>query len=533
MIKTLIGCLLLSCLTLFIWWAPNRPQAANVRMPEGKFNSLSYAPYQAWQSPMDKNFPTPAQISRDLALVKAQANGIRTYSALEGTLAQTLARIKNGTDIVGLAKKQGLTVWLGIWLSANPADNAQEIAAGIAEAHAYPHTVTRVVVGNEVLLRRDLSVEDLIRNIDYVRARVAQPVAYADVTSFWLQFPQVAPHVNIVMVHVLPYWENTPLSVTQALRQINAVITTFKRTFPGKEISIGETGWPSAGRWRGPAAPSRVNEAVFLRRFVALAVQDRVNYNIIEAFDQNWKYEDEGVAGANWGVWNAERAQKFPLNGPVIEHPDWPLYAVLAIGAGFLLLFLSWVWRWRVAIAAFALSNGFALAWLGTVPLLYDNWLRLDALVNLPLQALLALLAIRRAGRLWAGYPPPPPRSGASILAGLRRLRFAFDYESLWFLTLVSAAVFEALLVFDGRYREAPLAVFIIPVLVSLLRFFTKDLPRFGWEEKTAAGVLVGLAVVDCVMEGPQNIQFLIWNIAALILAAPALWPRRVISQTT
>lgn len=532
MTKSLIGCLLLSCLTVFIWWIPNRPQAANVRMPEGKFNSLSYAPYQAWQSPMDKSFPTPAQISRDLALVKTQANGIRTYSALEGTLGQTLARIKSGTDLVGLAKRQGLKVWLGIWLSANPSDNAQEIAAGIAEAHAYPHTISRVVVGNEVLLRRDLSVGDLIKNIDYVRARVAQPVAYADVTSFWLQFPQVAPHVDIVMVHILPYWENTPLSVSQALTQISTVIATFKRTFPGKEISIGETGWPSAGRWRGPAAPGRVNEAIFLRRFVTLADREHVNYNIIEAFDQPWKYEDEGVAGANWGLWNAERRQKFSLNGPVAEHPDWPLYAALAIGAGWLLMGLTWVWRWRVAVVAFALSNGFALACLGTLPLLYDNWLRLDALVNLPLQALLALLALRRAGNIWAGHSLPSPRSGAVILAGLRRLHFTFDYDSLWFLALVSAAVFEALLVFDGRYREAPLAVFIVPVFVSLLRFFTKDLPHFGWEEKTAAAMLVGLAMVDCILEGPQNIQFMVWNGAAFILAAPALCPRRVISQT-
>ena len=56
-------------------------------MPAGKFNSLSYAPYQAWQTPMDKNFPSPAEISHDLNLIKGQADGIRTYSAIEGTPA--------------------------------------------------------------------------------------------------------------------------------------------------------------------------------------------------------------------------------------------------------------------------------------------------------------------------------------------------------------------------------------------------------------------------------------------------------------
>lgn len=523
MIKKLLACLLASLLTVFLWWVPNRPQAGHVGMPDGKFNSLSYAPYQAWQSPMDKNFPTPSEIARDLALVKGLSDGIRTYSALEGTLPQTLARIKAGTDIVGLAKKAGLKVWLGIWLSSNPADNAKEIEAGIAEAHAYPNTVTRVVVGNEVLLRRDLSVEDLIKDIDYVHARVNQPVAYADVTDFWLQFPQVAPHVQIVMVHILPYWENQPLSVNESLAQIGSVIETFKRKFPGKEISVGETGWPSRGRWRGPAAPSLVNEAVFLRRFVALADKENVNYNIIEAFDQNWKYEDEGVAGANWGLWNAARVQKFPLRGPVVEHPSWPWYAGLAVLAGWLLFGGVRFRGLRLVVPAFALGNGLAYAFMGTLPFLYDGWLWLDAAVNLPLQLLLAVMALRRADMFLSGRAPAQRLSGAVILMRLRRGRFSFNPESIWFLFLVSAAVFEALLVFDGRYRQAPMPVFIVAVMASVLRLWTKDFPVFGWEERGAGLALVALALVDMVMEGPQNLEFIVWNLAAMILALPAL----------
>ena len=120
-------------------------------------------------------------MAKDLKLVATQANGIRTYSAIEGNY-----------DIGALAEQAGLKVWLGIWLSSNPKDNAKEMAAGIAEANAHPETITRVIVGNEVLLRRDLSVDDLDKDIDYVRARVKQPVAYADVTDFWAQFPQVA-----------------------------------------------------------------------------------------------------------------------------------------------------------------------------------------------------------------------------------------------------------------------------------------------------------------------------------------------------
>src|SRR6202051_533565 len=230
--KGLLACALLSILTIFMWAAPNQPQAGDVAMPPGKFSSLSFAPYQAWQSPLDKNYPTGAQVAKDLALVATQANGIRTYSAIEGDY-----------DIGALAKQAGLKVWLGIWLSSNVKDNAKEMAAGIAEANAHPDTITRVIVGNEVLLRRDLSVDDLDADIDYVRARVKQPVAYADVSDFWEQFPQVASHVDIVMVHFLPYWEDKPLDVDAAIAEIRATTEELKKRFPGKQISICETGW--------------------------------------------------------------------------------------------------------------------------------------------------------------------------------------------------------------------------------------------------------------------------------------------------
>ena len=518
------GCAILSILTILLWAVPNKPLGGDVTMPAGKFNSLSYAPYQAWQSPQSKNYPTPKQISRDLALVAGQANGIRTYSSVEGDLPRTLAAIKNGTDIVGLAQKAGLKVWLGIWLSSNPVDNAKEIAAGVAEANAYPDTVTRVVVGNEVLLRRDLSVEDLIADIDHVRSQVKQPVAYADVTDFWSQFPQVAPHVDIVMIHFLPYWEDKPLDVDAAIAEIKSTTDAFKAQFPGKMISIGETGWPSRGRWRAAAAPSRVNEAVFLRRFVTLASQEGVDYNLIEAFDQPWKYADEGVAGANWGIWNAQRVQKFPLNGPVPEHPDWPWYAVLGALAGCFFYGCTGFRNLRLAVPSFALGNGFAIACMGTLPMLYSDWLWLDAAVNLTLQGVFAVLVIRRADVILSGGVAPPVTTGAMTLAALRRGRLLLNYDSLWFIFLVSAAIFEVMLLADGRYRDAPMPVFIIPVIASVFRFWTKDKPRqFSWEEILAANTLGILAIIDAMLEGSANLDFVTWSFAALIMAAPVI----------
>jgi exo-beta-1,3-glucanase (GH17 family) len=514
-VRGLLACAVLSALTIFMWASPNQPQAADVTMPAGKFNSLSYAPFLAGQSPLSKHYESSADVANDLKIIATQAGGIRTYSSIEGDF-----------DIGALAKAAGLKVWMGIWLSGNPADNAREMAAGIAEANKYPDVITRVIVGNEVLLRRDLSVDDLCADLDYVRARVKQPIAYADVTDFWRQFPQVAPHVDVVMIHYLPYWEDTPLNVDAAIAEIRAGTEEFKKMFPGKEISIGETGWPSRGRWRADAAPSRVNEAVFLREFVTLAAAEHVDYNVIEAFDQNWKYEDEGVAGANWGIWNAHRLQKFPLNGAVTERPEWLLYAVLGAVGGCLLFGAVGFRNVRLAVPAFALGNGFAIACIGTLPELYDNWLVVDAVVNLTLQAAFAVLVIRRADNLLAGRSAGPVVSGAETFARLRtgRVFELFNYDSLWFLFLASAAIFETMLVFDGRYRDAPMPVFIVPVIASVLRFWTKDrVVSLRWEELLAANALAVLAMVDFVIEGAKNLDFVTWNVAALVMAAPVI----------
>lgn len=515
-VLTISTLIVLMLLTALVWYLPNRPQAARVTMPDARITSVSYAPYRAWQSPLTKTFPDAAEVAQDLALVARHADGIRTYASVEGDF-----------DIGALARAAGLKVWLGIWLGANPRDNAAEMAAGIAEANKYPHTITRVVVGNEVLLRRDLPPDLLIRDIDYVKRRVKQPIAYADVTDFWFQFPQVASHVDIVMIHLLPYWEDNPVDVDHAITRIGRTIMEARERFPGKQISVGETGWPSRGRWRGAAAPSRVNEAVFLRKFVSLAHADHVDYNLIEAFDQVWKYHDEGIAGANWGIWNATRQPKFPLEGGVVEMAHWRIYATAAILLGLILAARGR--RPGDMILAFALANAFVYAGAITWQVLYDRSLIICAVINIPAQAWLAWLAMRRAS---PGGSPQPISGAASIqmiretitgqsLAGIRVLA---RFDLLWFMFLVAAVTMQAMLVFDPRYRDAPFPVFAVPVVIAIWRLIRRDVPPIaGWEDWLPSAFLAAGAIASGAIEGPLNREFMLWNALALILAAPAL----------
>ena len=520
-------CLLLTGLMTLAWWLPNRPMAKDVAMPEPMFNSVSFAPYRAWQSPLTDVFPSAAEVDEDLAMVARRSRAIRTYAAIEGNY-----------DTVGLAARHGLKVWQGIWLGSDRARNALEIARAIELARKYPDTIDRVVVGNEVLLRRDLPPAELIADIDEVRAAVRQKVTYADVWEFWKQFPAVADHVDIVTIHLLPYWEDDPTGIDRAVAHVGAAAREIADLFPGKTIAIGETGWPSRGRWRRDAAPSVVNQAIFLRQFISLARREHYDYNLIEAFDQIWKYRNEGVVGANWGLWTADRTVKFPLDGPVVENPDWPASAALSIGLGCLLLGFALATRPGLAarsqaclaVLAFTAGGALAYAQAETAPILYDVHVRLAAAFNLGGQALLAALLMARAALILSGAPRPLPRTGRDASNAVRDLLLlrlpplTAWFDDLGFVFLWSAAVLQLLLVFDGRYRDTSLPAMAVPLVAMAARALLRDLPMGGGrEEALAAGTLMAGALISWVIEGPLNRPFLLWNLAALALASPYL----------
>ena len=523
----------LFALITLAWWLPNRPAVGDLAIADQRLNAVSFAPFRAGQSPLTGTFPDAGEVDADLALIAGGVRAVRTYAANEGSY-----------DVAALARKHGLKMWQGIWLGSDRASNAREIARGIAQAAAYPDVIERVVVGNEVLLRRDLPVGELMAAIDQVKAAVHQPVTYADVWEFWRQFPEVAGHVDIVTIHLLPYWEDQPTGINRAVEHVGEVYRDMVKLFAGKSVAIGETGWPSRGRWREDAAPGVVNQAVFLRRFIALARSEGFDYNFIEAFDQVWKYQSEGVVGANWGLWTAGRKPKFPLSGPVVENPDWRLDAAASCAAAALLTAfgvlrarLTVGGQCRIAVLAGALAGALAYAWVALTPDLYDNYVRIAVAGNLLGQAALALLMLARGADLLAGRSLPLPRTGADATRTVQRLLLMRGlpagrhvvFDDLSFLFTWTAGLLELLLLFDPRYREFPLPVFAVPLVCVIARFLLRDHPARGGgrEEAAAGGVLALAALASAVLEGAANRQAMIWTLGALLLAAPPLFRLR------
>jgi exo-beta-1,3-glucanase (GH17 family)/cellulose synthase/poly-beta-1,6-N-acetylglucosamine synthase-like glycosyltransferase len=313
---------LFALLTVAAWGLANRPtsEPAWPRTIQG----FAFQPYQKDQSAIAGDEPTPAQIEADLELIEGKARAVRTYSTL-GTLG----------EVPALAARHGIKVMIGAWLDTDRERNDREVEAAIRLAKAQSN-VNRILIGNEVILRGDLTVQDLAAHLDRVRAATRQPVSTAEPWHVWLRYPELVNHVDFIAVHLLPYWEGIDAEAAGAYVASN--LAQLRERFPGKPIVVGEVGWPSEGRTRESAVASTANEALFLRRFLAYAEQQHYEYYVMEAFDQPWKSASEGNAGAYWGVYDADRAQKFAFREPIVRVPQWQVLATASVlTAGFML----------------------------------------------------------------------------------------------------------------------------------------------------------------------------------------------------
>src|ERR1700712_1891530 len=184
------------------WWVATPITLARAPIdPNAKLQCVSYAPFRDTQSPLvPTTHITPEQIAQDLAQLAAVTDCVRTYS------------IENGLDQVpAQAAKVGLKVIQGIWLSSNKLKNLTQIATAVRLTNEYPGVITALVVGNEVLLRGEMTTADLAANIRSVKAQVKVPVTYADVWEFWLRNREIYEAVDFVTIHILPYWEDIPV----------------------------------------------------------------------------------------------------------------------------------------------------------------------------------------------------------------------------------------------------------------------------------------------------------------------------------
>lgn len=467
--KILSTAILILLLTGLSGWLSNLPQDAGEDVPEGKLNSLSFAPFREGQGPMDAIFPSPEQIDADLRLMGEKTHSIRTYASAEGTMPV----------IPALARKYGLTMIQGAWLGGVKKGNKLEVDELIRSANANPDVIKRVIVGNEVLLRGDLAPEELINYIREVKKAVKQPVSYADVWSMYMKYPELIKEVDFITIHILPYWEDEPIAVDDAPAHIERIYKHVQQEAdsiaPHKPILIGESGWPSAGKQRGWAVPGVVNEAKFIRGLIKVANANSFDYNIVEAINQSWKSELEGVVGANWGLFSVDRKEVFPLTGKVYEKPGW--YKGLLVSIALFLVVVAIFRKPLQDLPAMPMA-GFlvclqvlAVLWVSQAEFLwytsYSNWQRLFTAIITGLNAVVGGLIMQRAYGLLSGQA-----------ADLKKGAWLYTL----YIMFAGFAVFKTFcLAINGRYISFPIVATIIPVAGIFALMLTRYVLERRW----------------------------------------------------
>jgi glucan 1,3-beta-glucosidase len=513
-----------TAISWFLWSWLGRPIDI-VDVPNGHLQCLSYTPATDEASPLnakDGLFPVPeGMIERDMEILSRYTDCIRTYSML-GDQGKTMKA----------AADAGIKVLVGIWIGADQERNELEIQHALDLANQHPEAVRAIVVGNEVLLRREMTGERLAGIIRSVKARTDFPVTYADIYEFWRRNPVVGEAVDIVTVHVLPYWDDPhPVGIDEVQARAREVIEKTQARFPGKTIQIGEIGWPSAGRTRSGAVPSRVNEARFVREFAAQADAIGVPYNLIEAIDQPWKRMPEGTVGGYWGILDKDRNLKFPLTGPVSEWPQWRDAAAFTGVAS--LLALLWAlfmagtrhpFRWlALGVAApaagatiWALGAQLSTIILGSLGWIWGGWLMGTAVIGGAMS--LHLIA---GGRL-----PKPVGLDALLDRFSTRLWDGACWVGLFhWMVMFTAAVIALSMALDGRHRDFLQLAFWLPALAYLILAF-RDEPEASTKRTGPEEAWIGLLLLiagPAAIDIPGNLEAVAWAATCIALAIPWL----------
>jgi exo-beta-1,3-glucanase (GH17 family) len=523
----------LATIVAVYWWL-GKPVTLSTAPVDAstKLDCVSYSPFRGRQSPWIPEFViNPDHIRQDLAELAKVSRCVRTYS------------VDNGLDKVPqLASEAGLTMILGVWLGRDRQKNALLIDLAVSLVKQHPGTITSLVVGNEVLLRGEMLPSDLRQLIRSAKARVSIPVTYAEVWEFWLRYPEVAADVDFVTVHILPYWEDDPVRAEEAAAYVDSVRQRLALAFAGKEILIGETGWPSRGRMRAGALPSPINQARFISEVLQRSRSQNYRVNLFEAFDEPWKRMWEGTVGAYWGLFDSrDRQPKYLPGTPVGNHPLWTLQLEigLAFSVGTFAVALLAARRTRtrppltawLAISVFATVGGTLLG-LSAEEFAYESYdfggwliqgLLFAAGMAAPLLASDALVSKRRLPAFvnLVGSAAEGRLSPADKITGF----------TLMAITLIGTEIALGH-TFDSRWRDFPFAgltMSVVPFFIlTLVDRQKRESPPLA--ESVFAGLLTMAAFYFAVHEGAHNWQSL-WTAGVLLLLGATLYEIRPIDE--
>lgn len=258
-------------------------------------HGLCFSMYEDGQSPGD--VITIEQVERRIKIMKPYTNWVRSFSCIEGN-----------EHVPRMAHKHGLKTMVGAWLGDDMEDNEKEIEGLIQLAGE--GVVDIAAVGNEVLYRNDLTLEQLLGYIQRVKDAIPGiPVGYVDAYYEFSAHPELVEISDVILSNCYPFWEGCPIEYS--LNHMQNMFAQAVGAGKGKKVIITETGWPNMGEALRSSEPSDVNAMTYFINTQAWSKANDIDIFYFSSFDESWKVGAEGDVGAYWGLWDKHEELKF------------------------------------------------------------------------------------------------------------------------------------------------------------------------------------------------------------------------------
>jgi exo-beta-1,3-glucanase (GH17 family) len=250
--------------------------------------------------------PTAAEVAADLARTKQHFGSARTYYPQYGG---------GVVDAGKVAKDTNLNLLLGLF----PYPGHDDWTAGDYERFVKPAVargnIEGILIGNE---DPDMIGSGIIpKYLRQVKTDFPHlPVGTSQTSAFWLSggpAEQLLPLVDFIGVNIYPAWDwgradasNQPIGVSPeaGLNSFHATYSQIKFKYPGRQIVVTETGWPTTS---GPVGSRQFlagisNARDYLQRVIAWAQAQHVVLYIHNMFDDQFGVNTSSPFNYHFGL---------------------------------------------------------------------------------------------------------------------------------------------------------------------------------------------------------------------------------------
>ncbi len=262
---------------------------------QGGVHGICFSPYLEGQDIGD--VLSDSQIRQRMQVISPHTGWVRSFSCVDGN-----------EIIPKVAREYGLKTMVGAWISDDQAQNDKEIEALIDLAKQ--GLVDLAVIGNEVLLRNELSEAQILGYINQVKQALPDiTVSYVDAYYQFIERPALAEACDVILANCYPFWEGC--HIDHATTYLNHMHKVTQQAVNGKKVIITETGWPNQGENNQEAQPTADNAMKYFISANKWAQDAGVELFYFSSFDESWKVRHEGDVGARWGLWDNQEQLKY------------------------------------------------------------------------------------------------------------------------------------------------------------------------------------------------------------------------------